>query len=146
MKTNSLFTSDPTISFFWYLLDESGAAEFVTASQVLIDSPIIPAEVKPIFQDFLSAIVQLKPCVDQPNAQCILDAFKNTGLKGMEQCVSLTHGELQRVFQGLCDLDIIAIAKISRANGDGQQAVEIANSIFSTKAKMLQKYFQEHKA
>lgn len=106
----------------------------------MIDSPSVPPPVKPIFVEFKKKIAEMKPCVVVPNYQCILDAFINTGVKGMEKGVSLTHGPLQQVFQRMLNLDRAGIAEMKTSPGDGKHALQIANSVFHTKSEWIGQY------
>lgn len=106
----------------------------------------MPQEVKPIFQEFNVGIAGLKPCVVKPNLQCILDAFENDGVKGMKQAVKLSHGTLQKLFQKMLNLDLVVVEQMNALpKSAGQQAVEISNFVFHTKANWIQQYLQQLK-
>lgn len=124
----------------------NGAVEFTIASKDLVSSPAVPPQVKPIFQEFIVGIAKLKPCVDQPNLQCILDAFKNIGVKGMEEAVKLSNGKLQQLFQKMLDLDRRAVAQMTALPKDaGPQAVQIADFVVHTKANWIEQHLQKLK-
>lgn len=130
-----------------FFLAGNGAAEFTSVSQDVINSPIIPPQVKPIFQCFIAALAELKPCMEQPNLQCLRDAFKNVGEKGMEDAESLTQGSLHQLFVNLWNLDEVAIERMDALPKDaGQQAVEIADSTLSTKANLIKEFLKQPNA
>lgn len=133
-------------SHFAFFPAGNGAAEFTIASRDLIDSAVIPQKVKPIFQKFIDAIAKLKPCVDQANLQCLLGAFEKIGVKGMEKAVESSHGQLQQLFQKMLNLDRKAVAQMHALPEDaGQQAVEIEDFVFHTKANWIQQHLQKSK-
>lgn len=130
----------------WLFSDGNGGEEFIIASKDLIGSTAIPQQVKPIFQEFIEAITNLKPCVDQPDLQCLLNAFENIGVKGMEQAANLSHGTLQQLCQEMLGLDRRAVDQMKALpKNAGPQAAEIADFVFHLKANWVQQYLQSLK-
>lgn len=146
-ETSANISKTFLILFSTFYLAGNGAAEFSAVSQEVIQSPIIPPQVKPIFQEFIAKIAELKRCVDEPNLPCIKYSFINTGVKGMQKGVSLTQGPLKQLFQRMLNLDKSAVAKMNELpKSSGRQAVQIANSVFATKATWLRQYLNKPKA
>lgn len=138
--------------YFVFAIFLDGADEFTAASQDMIKSPIVPPEVKTIFEHFIAGIAKLKPCLDQANLQCILDDFINTGVSGVEQGIKLSNGSLKKLFQRMLHSTGNAV-EIYRAlrSADvpqvaAQSAVQIANSLFRTQAKWIRNFLQQSKA
>lgn len=132
------------LNFFDVFSAGNGGVEFTAASQAMIDSPIIPPEVKKIFQDFIAIISKFKLCVDQANLQCMKNVTVKTALGGMEQGVKLTHGPLQQLFKKMLNFDRLAFEKARELPENAvQEAASIANFVLSTKAKWIQEYLRQ---
>lgn len=64
----------------------------------------------------------------------------------MEQAVELSHWPLQQLFQKMLNLDLKAVTQIHALPKDaGQQAAEMTNFVFHTKANWVQQYHQKSK-
>lgn len=124
--------------------DQNGPQEFVAASEAVIKSPKIPAQVKPIFQGFIQALAATKPCIANADLKCIRDAFENVGVKGMQKGVSLTSGQLQELFQRMLNLDKYGVTKMDAlpATG-GHEAVDIGEHILHIKAGWINQYLAQ---
>lgn len=121
-----------------------GAVEFTTASQDVIDSPDMPTQVKPIFQDFIVAIPALNSCVYPPDLQCLLDNYAATGLNGTEKAVGLTDGSLQQLFRMMLIFFQHADARLRKLPSDaGQEAIQIADTAFANEANWVQTYLKK---
>lgn len=122
----------------------NGAVKFIAASQDVIDSPTMPQQVKPIFQDFIVVIPGLNTCVAEADLQCILDASENTVTKGIEKAVSLTDGQLQKLFRMMLNFSQHSNARLRALPKDaGHQAVQITDTVFANEANWIQQYLQK---
>lgn len=132
------------MNFASFCLAGNGALEFTAASQDMIDSPTVPPQVKAIFQDFQAAIDKFKQCRINADVLCMRNVLVNNGLKAMEQGVKLSQGPLQKLFQKMLNLDLLAFAKSRELLRDAaQQATQISDLTFDSKAKLIQQYLYQ---
>lgn len=118
-----------------------GADELVTASQNAIDSPKIPPEVKPVFQDIKATIVGLKPCLDKPNVQCIRNAFQNKIGRAMVKGASKSKQPLQLLFIRMLQEERFMYAFLE--NPSGEEAVRIAKATFKANAVAINQFLRK---
>lgn len=127
----------PTI--FAYVL--SGPQNFTRASQDMIKSPTVPPRVKQIFQRYLAAIEASKPCEAKRDIQCILNAFKTVGIKGMNEGIASSSGPLKQLFQKLLQIDQQTVSDLSALPASaGEKAVQISNVALNNKGNEIREY------
>lgn len=123
--------------------DENCAQNFYSVSQAMIDSPSNSPEIKEIFERFQAAIRDLKPCVINADVDCIKNAFVNVGVRGMKEGFKATTGTEQQLFKRMLIKDVIAVSKLNKLQpSDGQEAVQIANDAFCTKAEWIRAFLE----
>lgn len=121
----------------------NAASEFTAASQAMIDSPTVQPQVKAIFQEFLAAIDELKPCTINADLLCMRKILVNC-LRAMEQGVKLSQGPLKQLFQKMLNIDLLAIAKSGELlRNVGRQADQITDSTLGSRTKLIQQYLHK---
>lgn len=121
-----------------------GPYRFAEESQAMIDSPDVPAEVKPIFQSFITGINAAKPCLIEANLECLRSAFKKIGEKGMKEGMILSTGKLQELFQEMLRLDQQTVKEMTELRNNkkdgGKIATQITDYVLNHKASLVQNY------
>lgn len=116
-----------------------GAPEFRAVCKKVIDSSEVPAEIKPIFEEFKEKIDQMGPCVADRDVKCFADSFVDPGIKGMKKCVKVSTGKYQRLCQKMLILDEKVAKKLQALNeSEGEKALQISNNAFHTKADWIE--------
>lgn len=123
---------------------EYGAPNFVEASKGIINSPKTPPAVKSIFERYIKAVADSKPCVEKPNKPCIMNVYEKIGVPGMKEGIKKSQGPLKQLLEELLLIDQKAVEEL-RAARTGEEAVKICQRVLNEKAIAIKKYLAKIK-